>query len=304
MFEVPMTSPQLATTIAPLVSYAQSGITPYLTMVQQPMAESSEQLTRDYTIPEGKREALWDLMSREDVPVLVSQTEDGIQVHGTARQQAIFAAFLNMIHPGAAPEIDFAPLGGVVIDQPYAVAMPHFDVTLNAQAGAFEAALADLMGRAEALAAQAEELASRAQELEAEGDDLEEQAEQIDSDAEELQGEARAAARARVRELQARARDLRREASQVESQAESMAEHAEQVAEEIQSLEEARAEAEEAAAQADEASDDCDEGCDESCEGCDGDCGDCCDDADEAGDDEGDDDGDEKDDKDGGKIDT
>ncbi len=303
MFEVPLTSPQLATTIAPLVSYAQSGITPYLTMVQQP-ADSGEEVVRAYPVPEGKREALWDLMAREDVPIFVSQTEDGIQVQGTARQQAIFAAFLNMIHPGAAPDADFGLMGGLTIDQPYPVAMPQFDVTLNTQAGAFEAALADLMARAEALAAQAEELASRAQELEAEGDDLDEQAEQIDSDAEELEGEARAAARARVRELQARARDLRRQASQVESQAESMAEHAEQVQEEIQALEEARAEAEEAAQQ-DEASDDCDEGCDESCEGCDGDCGDCCDDADEAGDDEGaDDDDGEKDDKDGGKIDT
>jgi beta-lactamase regulating signal transducer with metallopeptidase domain len=56
-------------------------------------------ISRFYNLPAGKREALINLMSRSDVPVLISARDDGIEVHATPLQQEIFSAFVRMINP-------------------------------------------------------------------------------------------------------------------------------------------------------------------------------------------------------------
>lgn len=56
-------------------------------------------ISRTYTISQGKLEALLNLMARQDVPIFVARTEDGIEVTATARQHEIFAAFVSMIDP-------------------------------------------------------------------------------------------------------------------------------------------------------------------------------------------------------------
>lgn len=61
--------------------------------------ESDETMTRSYTLPDSKLEALIALMVLSDVPILVSPNDDHIDVHATARQQEVFAAFVDMIHP-------------------------------------------------------------------------------------------------------------------------------------------------------------------------------------------------------------
>jgi beta-lactamase regulating signal transducer with metallopeptidase domain len=53
-----------------------------------------------YTLPEGKLKELTTLMVRSDVPVVVSPSPDAIKVHGTTAQQAVFADFVDLIHPG------------------------------------------------------------------------------------------------------------------------------------------------------------------------------------------------------------
>ena len=64
------------------------------------MPRLEEQTVREYKLSsEGKLKALTELMAREDVPVLISPMEDGIQVHGTEAQQMIFKAFVDMIDP-------------------------------------------------------------------------------------------------------------------------------------------------------------------------------------------------------------
>lgn len=55
---------------------------------------------RVYRISEGKRAALWKLMSRSDVRILVSQAGDGIGVQATPAQHEAVEAFLRMIEPG------------------------------------------------------------------------------------------------------------------------------------------------------------------------------------------------------------
>lgn len=54
-------------------------------------------ITRSYKLSGDRLEALTELMVRDDVPVLVTPTGDGIDVHGTESQQAVFAAFIKMI---------------------------------------------------------------------------------------------------------------------------------------------------------------------------------------------------------------
>ncbi|MBN2560566.1 MAG: hypothetical protein JXQ75_06520 [Phycisphaerae bacterium] len=52
-----------------------------------------------YRLPEEKLKALTELMTRGDVPVMVSPGEDEITVHGGPAVQSVFGAFVNMIHP-------------------------------------------------------------------------------------------------------------------------------------------------------------------------------------------------------------
>ncbi|HWL93744.1 MAG TPA: M56 family metallopeptidase [Phycisphaerae bacterium] len=55
-----------------------------------------------YSVPEGKLEALVELMVREDVPVFVTPGEGEISIHGNAGTQHVFKRFLEMINPGGA----------------------------------------------------------------------------------------------------------------------------------------------------------------------------------------------------------
>jgi beta-lactamase regulating signal transducer with metallopeptidase domain len=81
---------------------------------------SDELIVREYALPEGKLEALSELMIREDVPVLVApRVEDGvIEVHATPQAHRVFEAFVNLIHPqpGRAPSTN-SP-GGVMRTTP------------------------------------------------------------------------------------------------------------------------------------------------------------------------------------------
>ncbi|MFO0839966.1 MAG: M56 family metallopeptidase [Phycisphaerae bacterium] len=62
-------------------------------------ARGGEEIVRTYAIPEGKRDLLVKLMIRDDVPIRVAATPDGIEVHATARQHATFKAFVDVIRP-------------------------------------------------------------------------------------------------------------------------------------------------------------------------------------------------------------
>lgn len=65
-------------------------------------AGDGEKVNRVYRLPEGKLEALTALMSRQDVPVLISPRDDGIEVIATPEQHKAFQAFVELINPSAA----------------------------------------------------------------------------------------------------------------------------------------------------------------------------------------------------------
>lgn len=52
---------------------------------------------REYPIPTGRREALWNLMALADVPPCVVESPNGITLNGTAAQHRAFAAFVELI---------------------------------------------------------------------------------------------------------------------------------------------------------------------------------------------------------------
>jgi len=67
-----------------------------------------EVIVKSYRLPEGKLDALFQLMVRDDVPVPVAVGDGTIEVHATEGQHRVFAAFIHLIHPqsggrGAAP---------------------------------------------------------------------------------------------------------------------------------------------------------------------------------------------------------
>jgi hypothetical protein len=52
-----------------------------------------------YLLPEGKREALTQLMIRSDVPIRVRPVEGGLEVHATPPQHEIIRGFIRIIDP-------------------------------------------------------------------------------------------------------------------------------------------------------------------------------------------------------------
>jgi beta-lactamase regulating signal transducer with metallopeptidase domain len=57
----------------------------------------TQEIVRAYKVPEGRLQALGELMARDDVPTRVRILDDGIEVHGTAADHAVFKAFVDII---------------------------------------------------------------------------------------------------------------------------------------------------------------------------------------------------------------
>lgn len=66
------------------------------------LGQNAETVARAYRLPEGKLDALVELMSRQDVPIYISTQDDAIVVNATPAQHEIFGAFVKMIHPEGA----------------------------------------------------------------------------------------------------------------------------------------------------------------------------------------------------------
>lgn len=71
-------------------------------------------VARKYVLPEGKLDALTQLMIRQDVPVLVEPRDDAIVVHATPRDHEIFAMFVKLIHPQAKVERREGPTAVII----------------------------------------------------------------------------------------------------------------------------------------------------------------------------------------------
>lgn len=64
---------------------------------------SGAMITRSYKLPKGKLDAMWELMSRSDVPTTVRSIKGGIEVIATEAQHEVFEAFIRLINPQGSP---------------------------------------------------------------------------------------------------------------------------------------------------------------------------------------------------------
>ncbi len=62
-------------------------------------APSAEQITLHYHLPKGKLGPMTGLMSRSDVPILITPGDDKITVHATIPQHRVFYSFCVLINP-------------------------------------------------------------------------------------------------------------------------------------------------------------------------------------------------------------
>ncbi len=206
------------------------------------IADQGNRVVRTYKVSKGKLDALYNLMKRDDVPILVRKLDDGIEVHGTETQQAHFRAFIQMIDPrddrgSSAAEWEhhqaMALLGSGEVDAARRLAELEKAAALAGKGGL--AAVTSV--RAAALAEQAAHLAEHADHLRAHADELRAKADELRAHADELREEAgEADDQPRAHELETEAEAVERQAEELEEQAEHVEEQAEEVSEQAESI--------------------------------------------------------------------
>lgn len=197
-----------------------------------------------YTLPQGKLEALSELMVLEEVPVLVSPEKDRIRVRGTDLQHQAFAAFVKAIDsPKHSKKLRqffggeaFAPPAQQrkALDELHAK-LRQREAEMRAQIEQHEVQSRALRHRAEAMRRHAEERASALEQL---SQQLEKLEQAYEADDESLSRQER-------REHRAKLRALERQQRAVERESERLQEHADQVDDEAETIDNVVAELEE-----------------------------------------------------------
>jgi beta-lactamase regulating signal transducer with metallopeptidase domain/predicted nucleic acid-binding Zn-ribbon protein len=199
---------------------------------------------RRYVLPEGKLDALIELMAREDVPVFIENAGDAIILHGTPRQHEIFSAFLAMINPGqksARAGITMESLAGPL---PSSRALQERQVALargQAELNKLRADLNHAVAERAALEREAEKLREAAERTREKADELRETQESLAERQANFArfGDANAerAIRDAARTLESSMRNVEREANTLDSQANSAENRMESIENAIERLE-------------------------------------------------------------------
>jgi methyl-accepting chemotaxis protein len=170
-----------------------------------PGPDSGEIVIRLYRLPEGKREAFFEFMSRSDVPILVSQAPEGINVQATPRQHEIVGAFIQIVNPSdhAAAAADALKLERAAVERARAQGVTTVVPRIAQKAKEYERAAVEAAARARGDAEKAHLDAMR-QTIHSQRATLEQHIRQLNERAEEL--------RRKAKELQEQSRDLRSKA--------------------------------------------------------------------------------------------
>lgn len=226
------------------------------------MEDNGEVEIRLYRLPAGKRDDFYKFMARQDVPVLVSQAPEGVNVHATPHQHQFIKAFIDLIHPegrqGAgqpAPRAGAQGFGGVSpteIDRLNNLAREYEAVAQQAYASgdakrAKEVAQ-QLHSKRQNMNEHMRTLHQRAGELRRKAVELQHQSEQLESKAEMLNETERFQIMSQAEAIAAQAEALEQQADAEDEQAEAIEEQIELVQEQVEEAIEAIAET-----QADEA---------------------------------------------------
>lgn len=134
-------------------------------------AEGTE--PREYRLPNGKLQALSELMARQDVPIWIERGAGKIVVYATPEQHEVFAAFVKLINPDGSS-------GAGHSRGAFGATAPH----ASAQA------LDELRARLDALNAQRDKHEARVDQLRERADEMREKADRLREMAEELREKA------------------------------------------------------------------------------------------------------------------
>jgi hypothetical protein len=198
-------------------------------------SDEGESVTMFYALSGGKLEALTELMARSDVPVLITPMDNGIQVHGTPRQQEIFAAFLNMINPQGRP-----PAGGGA----NAAQRLHEELATVRAASrsrmdeAREVARKAIRERQSAIESQRTRMLKKAQELYRRAREIEGRADALHDQADDKVGHEQNALLAQADALYAQAGELESEAEAIEDQADALDDELDEMVSQAEDLDE------------------------------------------------------------------
>lgn len=185
--------------------------------VVTPHADGDKQ-SRTYHVSQGKAEALLALMSRQDVPILVSGGGDSITVNATRAEHRTFEAFLRMIDPDGhstavitpdghssavrTPRVPVAPRAAVLPTLPR---MPRAAIAETAPVPSEERYREDVVrAKVERATRDSEKMVEKA-------DRLREKAEKLRSKAESANEEVKAQILVQAEELQRQAEAMARE---------------------------------------------------------------------------------------------
>ena len=191
-----------------------------------------------YKLSGGKLEALTALMVRPDVPILVEPQDNGIKVHGSELEQAIFGAFVTMINPngGATRAND---------SHAYATALAEMASQYESQAAAqvlemhgLRAAMLALANQGDSIERQADRMRDKADRLRDQADRIRDKADQLRDQADELDGRMRQSALDKAKNIMKKAKSIEREAEAIDDQAAVIEQQAEAILEQAEAIEE------------------------------------------------------------------
>ena len=174
---------------------------------------SDKKTVEAYRLPPGQLKALTELMSRNDVPVMIEPGSDDIKVHGSPAVQAVFQAFVEMIHPKQ--RVRTRTRSGSRQGLRGAAGVGHWGP--EARATARQALKNALAGRAEISAVRQTQRAARQK-------------------ARALQQRARAEIRRATKNLSKRAKELERKADRLETEADRLEDRAQKARDKADAL--------------------------------------------------------------------
>jgi hypothetical protein len=198
---------------------------------------------REYSLPEGKLEALVELLARDDVPILIERREGEIIVHATPAQHRVFAAFLRMIHPdGGQPAEEPGFIGALPRNRPPATTLNNraqIQEQLRRSAQELQRTRRDAEREAENVRRRAERAAEQADRFADRAEEIRDRAEAARAETERTSlVEAARAMLTRADASRAEAESLEHQAEAIEARLEELEAAAEALEEQIAGLQE------------------------------------------------------------------
>ncbi|MBX3388608.1 MAG: hypothetical protein KF691_04050 [Phycisphaeraceae bacterium] len=201
----------------------------------------SGRTARAYVLSPGKAEALYKLLSRSDVPILVQRKGNSIVVWETDAQHPIVAGFVEIINPGGSGGASGEGSGRSAArsaEQAEAGARRGLTRSYEQALRELNANRANIERNAERMRAQADRFREQQEQLEAMTERLQEQAAELQAgDSRKIVEQAASEMRRRAESVRQRSRSTDEQVEQIERKIEQLEQRAEELEEKISEAE-------------------------------------------------------------------